>query len=102
MCYDRGMQVEISPETLETLEGLVREGDFESSEDALAAAVTLLAEKQRQYWERVNELVEEGRRSTSEGGGFILTRENKDEFVAEIARRGRERLATRKHLPTAQ
>jgi Arc/MetJ-type ribon-helix-helix transcriptional regulator len=90
------MQVEISPATQETLDQLVRAGEFESTEEALAAAVLLLAERHRLYWERVDELLEDARRSIKAGTGFLLTPENKDAFVADIARRGRERLAAEK------
>jgi Arc/MetJ-type ribon-helix-helix transcriptional regulator len=96
MCYDRDVKVELSEEAREAIEGLVREGGYETAEQAVDAAVALLAAKQKAYWERVNELVEEGRRDIEAGRYTVLTEDNRAAFISEIEARGRARLKARR------
>jgi len=91
------MQVEISERAQAAVDRLVANGDFASADEAIETALESLAEAREQYWQQVNELVEEGRQSLREQPGFVLTPENKAEFLAAVERRGRERLEARQH-----
>lgn len=88
------MQVDISDKARETIEAYVRDGEFETTSEALDAAVALL-EADRAEHAKLEALIEEGRRDIREGRYLVLTRENASEVVAGIEARGRARLQAR-------
>lgn len=87
------MEVQLSEKARETIESLVRDGGYASAEQAVEAAVDLLAAKQKADLEHLKELVEEGRRDIEEGRYTVLTEESVAALKARIDAEGRARLA---------
>jgi len=88
------MQVDISDKARETIEAYVRDGEFETTSEALDAAVALL-EADRAEHAKLEALIEEGRRDIREGRYLVLTRESAEALKRRITEEGHARLTAK-------
>ena len=89
------MQIEISGKAKAAVEKLVANGDFDSADEAIEAAVDLLSRQQAAYARYLDEKLEAGRRDAREGRHMPLTEESAEELKRQIREQGLARLASK-------
>ncbi len=86
------MEVQLSEKARETIENLVRDGGYATAEEAVEAAVGLLAERERERQD-LQALLKEGIADIEAGRYIVLTPESVQELKKRIESEGRARLA---------
>lgn len=83
------MQIQVSEETADEIERLMRERAFSDAQSVVEAAVAEFAERDHRVDEHARARIESALESIRRNGGHPLT----PQLVEDIKRRGRERLA---------
>jgi putative addiction module CopG family antidote len=89
------MQIELTEEADEFIRRAIEGGRHRRPEDAVREALELWIERERRREELLAAL-DQAEASVARGEGITLTKESMRELVADVKRRGRERIAAKK------